>query len=133
MMSTAFETNGAFSWTELMTSDVAAARKFYGQLLGWDFQDMPMQQGGTYTVISAGGQKIGGIMHTPPGAEGMPPTWGSYITVDDVDTRAAAVKKLGGKIVIPPTDIPNVGRFCVIHDPQGATISLITYSMPAQP
>jgi predicted enzyme related to lactoylglutathione lyase len=132
-MSKAFETNGAFSWTELMTNDVAAARKFYGQLLSWQFDDMPMQQGGTYTVISAGGEKIGGIMHTPPGAEGMPPTWGSYITVDDVDARAAAVKKLGGKIVVPPTDIPGVGRFCVINDPQGAMISLITYAMPAQP
>jgi hypothetical protein len=131
-MNTAFETNGAFSWTELLTKDVAAARKFYGQLLGWEFQDMPMQQGGTYTVITVGGQKIGGIMHTPPGAEGMPPTWGSYITVDDVDARAAAVKKLGATVIVPPTDIPNVGRFCAIQDPQGATISLITYSMPAQ-
>ena len=131
-MSTAFETNGAFSWTELLTNDVAAARKFYGQLLSWEFQDMPMKEGGSYTVISAGGQKIGGIMHTPPTAPGMPPTWGSYITVDDVDGRAAAVKKLGGKVIVPPTDIPSVGRFCVIQDPQGAMISLITYSTPDQ-
>lgn len=130
-MSSAFETNGAFSWTELATNDVASARKFYGQLLGWQFDDMPSQHG-TYSVITAGGEKIGGIMHTPPGAEGMPPTWGSYITVDDVDARAAGVKKLGGKIVAPPTDIPGVGRFCVIQDPQGATISLITYSMAGQ-
>lgn len=130
-MSTAFETNGAFSWTELLTNDVAGARQFYGQLLGWEFNDMPTKDG-TYTVISAGGQKIGGIMHTPPGAEGMPPTWGSYITVTDVDGRAAAVKKLGGKIIVPPTDIPSVGRFCVIQDPHGATISLITYAMSGQ-
>jgi predicted enzyme related to lactoylglutathione lyase len=131
-MSTAFETNGAFSWTELLTNDVAGARKFYGQLLGWQFEQMPMQEGGDYSVITVGGQKIGGIMHTPPGAQGMPPTWGSYITVDDVDARAAAVKKLDGKVVVPPTDIPGVGRFCVIQDPQGATISLITYAMTGQ-
>jgi predicted enzyme related to lactoylglutathione lyase len=127
-VSTAFETSGSFSWTELLTRDVAAARTFYGKLLGWQFQDMPMKDG-TYTVISVGGQKIGGIMRTPPEAEGMPPTWGSYVTVDDVDAREADVKKLGGKTLVPPTDIPGVGRFCVIQDPQGATISLITYQM----
>jgi predicted enzyme related to lactoylglutathione lyase len=130
-MSTVSETNGAFSWTELLTSDVAGARKFYGRLLGWQFDDMPMKDG-TYTVISAGGQKIGGIMVTPPEAKGMPPTWGSYITVDDVDARAQDVKTLGGKILVPPTDIPGVGRFSVIQDPQGATISLITYRMGDQ-
>jgi uncharacterized protein len=130
-MSTAFETNGAFSWTELLTNDVAGARKFYAQLLGWQFDEMPTQHG-TYSVISVGGQKIGGIMATPPEAGGMPPTWGSYVTVDDVNARAAAVKNLGGKVVVPPTDIPGVGRFCVIQDPQGAAISLITYTMTAQ-
>ena len=130
-MSSVFETNGAVSWTELLTSDVAGARKFYGQLLGWQFDDMPMQDG-TYTVISAAGQKIGGIMHTPPQAKGMPPIWGSYVTVDDVDARAADVKRLGGELMVTPTDIPGVGRFCVLRDPQGATISLITYRMRDQ-
>jgi len=127
-MSTAFETNGAFSWTELLTNDAEGARKFYGELLGWHFEDMPSSHG-TYTVISVGGQKIGGIMNTPPDAKGMPSTWGSYITVDDVDARATSAKKLGGAIVVPPADIPGVGRFCVIKDPQGGTISLITYRM----
>lgn len=130
-MSTVFETHGAFSWTELLTDDVAGARTFYGRLLGWKFEDMPMQDG-AYTVISVEGQKIGGIMRTPAEAKGMPPTWGSYITVDDVDARAAEAKKLGGETLVPPTDIPGVGRFCVIRDPQGATISLITYRMEAQ-
>ena len=126
-MATASETNGAFSWNELLTTDVAAARKFYGQLLGWQFKDMPMGEG-TYTVVSAGGKDIGGIMNTPPAAKGMPPTWGAYVTVDDVDARADQAKKLGGQLLVPPTDIPGVGRFAVIQDPQGATISLITYA-----
>ena len=51
-MNTAFGTHGAFSWTELATTDVAAARKFYGQLLGWKFEDMGMGNT-TYTVIRA--------------------------------------------------------------------------------
>jgi len=126
-MATASETNGAFSWNELVTTDVAGARKFYGQLLGWQFKDMPMGEA-TYTVVSAGGTDIGGIMHTPPAAKGMPPTWGAYVTVDNVDSRATQAKKLGGEILVPPTDIPGVGRFAVIQDPQGATLSLITYA-----
>lgn len=128
-MNSVFETHGAFSWTELITSGVPGARDFYGRLFGWQFADMPMKEGGTYTVISAGGQKIGGIMHTPPQAQGMPPAWGSYVTVDDVDARANDAQKFGGRIIMPPTDIPGVGRFCVIQDPQGAVISLITYRM----
>jgi predicted enzyme related to lactoylglutathione lyase len=125
-MGTAFETHGAFSWTELMTSDVAAARKFYGELLGWQFKEMNVT-GTTYTVVSAGGQDVGGIMPIPPNASGMPPQWGAYVTVDNVDAVADRVKGLGGKVVMQPTDIPTVGRFAVIQDPQGATISLITY------
>jgi predicted enzyme related to lactoylglutathione lyase len=55
--------------------------------------------------------------------------WGVYVTVDDVDATAAKAEELGGKILVPPTDIPNVGRFCVLQDPQGSVISAITYAM----
>ncbi|MEJ2703676.1 MAG: VOC family protein [Sedimentisphaerales bacterium] len=63
----------------------------------------------------------------PPECKGMPPTWGVYVTVDDVDAPAARVEQLGGKLLQPPADIPNVGRFCVIQDPQGAALCAITY------
>ena len=126
-MTTAFETQGAFSWNELMTTDVAAAKSFYGTLLGWQFKDMDMGKM-IYTVVGAGGNDMGGIMPMPPDApKGMPPCWGAYVTVNDVDGVAKQVEGLGGKVFMPPTDIPNVGRFCVIQDPQGAMISLITY------
>lgn len=127
-MTTAFETpHGAFSWTELMTTDVAAAKNFYGKLLGWQFREMDMGKM-IYNVIGAGGQDVGGIMPMPPDApKGMPPGWGSYVTVNNVDAVSEKVPGLGGKILVPPTDIPTVGRFCVIQDPQGAMISLITY------
>ena len=126
-MSTPMDTHGAFSWTELMTTDVSAAKGFYGQLLGWQFKDMDMGKM-IYTVVGAGGRDVGGIMAMPPDApKGMPPCWGSYITVNDVDDVSKKVASLGGKVLMPPTDIPTVGRFCVIQDPQGATISLITY------
>jgi uncharacterized protein len=126
-MATPHETHGAFSWNELTTSDTAAARKFYGKLLDWKFKDMDMGDM-TYTVISAGDGDVGGITGIPPVAKGMSPTWGGYITVDNVDAVVAKVPGLGGRVLLAPTDIPTVGRFATIQDPQGATISLITYA-----
>ena len=58
----------------------------------------------------------------------MPPAWGGYVTVNDVDAVVAKVAGLGGQVLMPPTDIPTVGRFATIQDPQGATLSLITYA-----
>jgi predicted enzyme related to lactoylglutathione lyase len=126
-MATLSETHGAFSWTELATTDVAAAKKFYGQLLGWQLKDMNMGDM-TYTVLNAGGQDIGGIMAVPANAPGARPAWGTYVTVDNVDAVTDRVKGLGGKVLVQPTDIPTVGRFSLIQDPQGATLSLITYA-----
>ena len=121
-----FKQHGAFSWFELMTTDVAIAKKFYSALFGWETEDMNMGEM-NYTVVKVGEDGQGGIMQTPSQAEGMPPNWGIYVTVDDVDATAGKVEELGGKIMVPPTDIPTVGRFCVLQDPQGAVISAITY------
>lgn len=118
--------HGQFDWCELMTTDVDAAKKFYTMLFGWETEDMSMP-GMTYTVVKVGGQGVGGIMPIPENAKGMPPMWGAYVTVDDVDKTAQLAQKLGGKLHVPPTDIPTVGRFCVIEDPQGAVINAITY------
>lgn len=120
--------HGAFSWSELMTSDVAAAKAFYSQLFGWTTEDMSMPDM-NYTVVKVADQSVGGIMATPPEAQGMPPMWGVYVTVTDVDATAKRTEELGGKVLVAPQDIPNVGRFCVIQDPQGAVISAITYRM----
>ena len=81
-----------------------------------------------YTIVKVGEEGLGGIMSMPPQAEGSPPNWGVYVTVDDVDMTARKAEELGGKILVPPTDIPNVGRFSVLQDPQGAVISAITYA-----
>jgi predicted enzyme related to lactoylglutathione lyase len=118
--------HGAFSWMELMTTDVESAKEFYIRLFGWETEEYPME-GMNYTVIKIGGEDTGGIMAMPPEVAGMPPMWSIYVTVDDVDSTAKKVKELGGKIIRPPSDIPNVGRFCVLSDPQGAVITAITY------
>ena len=121
-----FKQHGAFSWCELMTTDVDAAKIFYTKLFGWDCEDMAMP-GMTYTVVKAGAKEIGGIMTIPKEAQGTPPVWGMYVTVDDVDLTARTAEQIGAKILVPPMDIPKVGRFCVIQDPQGAVINAITY------
>ncbi|MGD8628510.1 MAG: VOC family protein [bacterium] len=123
-----FKNHGDLSWCELMTTDVEAAKKFYSALTGWTYQDMPMGEGGTYTVFKAGEQAVGGMMpmvkDLPPG---VPPHWTSYITVKDVDAVAAKAKEMGGGVIVPPTDIPKTGRFCVLRDPQGAFLAFIQY------
>lgn len=127
-MSNESKTPGAFDWCELVTRDVESAKAFYRDLLGWTLEDMPMFTGqGTYTLIKAGGATIGGILPTPPHVGPLPPTWGPYVTVDDVDVVAAKVEALGGSILVPPTDIPSVGRICWFKDPQGAAIAMIAY------
>ena len=125
--------HGAVSWYELMTTDVDAAAKFYTQLLGWETEETPIADGSKYVMIKVNGKVIGGMMKTPPQAQGVPPYWGLYVTVNDIDAAAQKVQELGGKILVPPTAIPEAAsRFCVIQDPQGAVISLITYQPKEQ-
>ena len=124
----AFKTHGAFSWSELMTTDPQAATEFYGQLFGWTITTEAMPQG-PYHLLKIGEASVGGIMGMPPNAGPMPPMWGCYVTVDDIDQTAQHCGELGGKVLMPPTDIPGVGRFAVLQDPQGAVINAITYAM----
>ncbi len=121
-----FKTHGAFSWQELMTDDVAAAKDFYGGLFGWSFEQMCTGEM-AYTVIKTGGQEIGGIMAKPPQAAGAPNMWQGYVTVDDVDAIASKAEQLGGRLLLPPKDIPDVGRIACIQDTQGAVVCAVTY------
>ena len=122
----AMKKHGVFSWNELMTTDVKSAQAFYGELLGWSLT--PFEGGEMeYTIVKAGDRDVAGIMAIPPDSDGMPAAWGSYVTVDDVDARTARAEALGGKVCVPPRDIPNVGRFSVIGDPQGIMLGLISY------
>ena len=118
--------HGAFGWFELMTTDVESAKAYYKGLFGWEYESLPMS-GSDYTVIKVDGDSVGGIMGMPLECKCMSPSWDIYVTVDDVDAVAAKVASLGGKILKPVFDIPEVGRFCVIQDSQGAVICAITY------
>ena len=125
-MENAMKQHGAFSWNELVTTDIAGAKVFYADMFGWTLEDEVMPSM-TYTMAKIGDQGVAGMMAMPPEAKGMPSMWGGYVTVDDVDKAAAKAEGLGAKIMVPAQDIPDVGRFVVISDPQGAMVTMITY------
>lgn len=126
---------GTLCWTELATPDVAGAKSFYMDVLGWQTDDQPMG-GFTYTVIRpAGGDENsgqGGIMPLSPemAAAGATTRWQPYCEVADCDAAAAAVTANGGTVVVPASDIPGVGRFAIALDPDGAQFAVIA-SVPA--
>jgi hypothetical protein len=123
-----FQTHGAISWGELVTSDPDAAGAFYAGVLGWKIEDGSMGSDDRYDVVEVDGEKIGGIMNMPPQAPaGMPPQWGIYVTVDDVDEVVAKAEALGGRVLWGPVDISGVGRLALLSDPQGATFSVVAY------
>jgi len=130
------DNHGRFVWYELLTTDPAAAEAFYTHVVGWTAEavsapgiDMP------YTMLKAGGMPVCGLMAQPPEARaaGAPPAWLGYVGVDDVDAAADKAKALGGAWLMPPMDIPTVGRFAVTADPQGAALGVFRYTCEDPP
>ena len=116
--------NGNFVWYEHMTNDPKAAIAFYASVVGWKTQTFA--EGGDYIMWVGSQGPLGGVMKLPDEATAMgaPPSWMGYVTVEDVDSAATLTKRLGGRIYKEPADIPTVGRFAVIADPQGAAIMI---------
>ncbi len=118
---------GVFVWDELMTTEVEAAKAFYGEVLGWTSRDQDMG-GMTYTLFQRSGDTdVGGCMARPEGVE-APPHWTVYIATDDVDASVVRAKELGANVFVEPTDIPNMGRFAVLQDPTGAVFGIFASS-----
>jgi uncharacterized protein len=115
---------GDFVWHDHLTKDPKAAIAFYTEVVGWKTQ--PFAEGADYTMWVGSQGPLGGVMKLPDEAAkmGTPPNWTGNVQVNDVDATAALAKKLGGKVYKEPADIPTVGRFAVIADPQGAAISI---------
>ncbi len=124
--------HGEFCWTEIITNNLDENTKFYTEIFGWELnqskatgEDMKYYEYNLPDKCPMGGifemtQEMCGEGEIPP------PHFMNYIAVDDVDETASQAFDLGGKIVVPPMDIPNVGRFCQIQDPTGAVFSVIT-------
>lgn len=123
--------HGDFIWYELLTTDPDAAQRFYSAVVGWDFAPSGMP-GGDYRFFSYAGQGIGGMLHITPEdcAKGARPCWLGYIGVNDVDATAASISAAGGHVYVPPTDIPGVGRFAMVSDPQGHPFYVMRGSSP---
>lgn len=124
-----YKTHGAFSWSELMTPDPAAAADFYGRLFGWTVKSAGAEMG-DYRVANVGDAAVAGLMSVPPGAQSTSPRWGCYVTVNNVDETLAAAKAMGATVCMEPMDVPTVGRIATFADPQGAVLNIIQYSMP---
>ena len=127
---TAVPEGSRFVWHDLMSTDPARTLAFYQALLGWTTTEMPMGEGASYTMLFAEGQGIGGVVPLDP-SHGVPSHWIGYLSVPDVDRAVARAAELGGRPCVPPTDIPNVGRFAVVEDPSGAVFSPFT-PLPGQ-
>jgi predicted enzyme related to lactoylglutathione lyase len=117
-----------FVWFELVTPDTKAAEAFYGAVIGWD-TEMSSGPAGPYTIFKAGAFPVGGMLEMAD----MPPAWLGYVGVDDVDAFAGKVEAAGGQVHKAPQDIPNVGRFAVVADPQGAMFILFKGSLDEAP
>jgi predicted enzyme related to lactoylglutathione lyase len=118
-----------FVWHELLTTDPKAAMAFYGDVVGWKTQPW---ENGQYTMWVASQGPLGGTMELPEPARkmGTPPHWTANVAVKDVDATVVHARERGGRVYVEPNDIPNVGRFAVIADPQGASISVFRPSGP---
>ncbi len=116
--------NGTFCWIDLGTDDVPAAKAFYGELFGWEFEDLPTGEQGTYTVCRLRGKAVCG-MYDQAGEPG----WGSYLSVANVDDATARARELGARVIVEPFDSPDGGRVATVRDPSGAVVSL---SQPAE-
>jgi predicted enzyme related to lactoylglutathione lyase len=116
---------GALCWTELSTRDTKSAETFYTQLFGWTPKHSPPNAGMEYTEFSIEGRPSVGMMPMPAAVPAsVPAFWLPYFQVTDVDATSAKSTKLGGRDMVPPTDIPNTGRFAVLNDPSGAAFAV---------
>ena len=115
---------GTPSYVELLTSDQAAAKRFYGPLFGWELEDVPLGPEITYVAVSKEGDQIAGISPQQPELAGHPAFWSVYVTVDDIEAVTARVAGAGGRVEAEPSDVMDLGRTATIADPTGARINL---------
>jgi predicted enzyme related to lactoylglutathione lyase len=119
----------SFCWNELMTTDTAKDGDFYTGLFGWgkDTQNFgPLE----YTMFANGERPAGGMLKITQEMGPIPPNWLVYFAVDDCDAKTRKAKELGGSVMKPPDDIPGIGRFSILTDPQGAAFALIKLENP---
>src|ERR1700694_3488776 len=127
------DTPARFAWYELMTTDIAAAKAFYAEVVGWGTQDASTPDL-AYSLFTAEGASVSGLMELPQDARkmGATPRWMGYVGCSDVDATAEQITRLGGAVYVAPTD-SNVGRIAVVADPQMVSLALVTGLKPRPP
>ncbi|HEY5994681.1 MAG TPA: VOC family protein [Gallionellaceae bacterium] len=114
-----------FIWHELVTPDQPRSGAFFSALFGWTRKEVDAGPFGTYTLFQINGEDVAGMMNPTPDTPGQESFWHAYIAVEDVDECARRAPLLGGRLVVPPHDVPDVGRICVVADPTGAVAHLM--------
>lgn len=119
-------TQGTPCWVDLQTTDQSAGKQFYSSLFGWDYDDRQSPgDGGVYSMATLNGETVAAIAPMPPGApEGRPPTWNTYIAVNNADAAVGNVGPVGGQVLMPAFDIGDAGRMSFVADPSGAIVGL---------
>ena len=117
---------GTFCAVDLATTDPDRAKRFYGELFGWEAEDTSPGEGMTYTILRLDGDPVAGMFEEPAEIReaGMPPHWVNYVSVDDADAAAARAAELGGEVVQEPFDILDVGRMAAVQDPTGSGVAI---------
>lgn len=119
-------TPGTLSWVDLATTDAAGAKRFYGDLMGWTFDDQPVPDGGVYSMAMLDGDSVCALYDMSPQMRerGAPPNWLSYVTVESADAAAARAKEAGGTAHSDAFDVMDAGRMAVLQDPAGAVLGV---------
>ena len=125
--------HGRFVWYELITTDMQSAKIFYSRVMDWGLLDASVP-GRAYALFTAGNALVGGLMDLTKEAieMGGRSGWVGYVEVNDVDATADRIKHLGGAVHVPPTDVPNISRFCIFADPQTARLAVLKWLKPAR-
>ena len=115
---------GTFCWVDLATTDPASAKAFYGELFGWEVEDVPAGEAGTYTMLRLDGDEVCGLyeMDAERRDQGAPPQWFSHVSVEDADAVASRARELGGIVDGEVFDVGESGRFAIVQDPTGAVL-----------
>jgi hypothetical protein len=115
---------GTFCWIDLATTDGDASKAFYGNLLGWSFEDVPTGEDSVYSLGKLKDREVAGVFAMGEDQAGMPPHWNSYVSVVSTDDAAKRAADLGGTILAEPFDVMQAGRMAVVQDPTGAVVNL---------
>ena len=120
---------GTLVWTELLTSNAETARDFYSKLFDWEVRLRPTKWSPLpYTVFMRGDEQAGGMIQITPEMGNTPSQWLPYFGTSDTEATTAKAQQVGGNVIVPPSDVPDVARFAILEDPQGATFGILRFA-----